>query len=863
MFANLFKPKWRHSSPDVRARAVNRLHSDRPAHSDILRRLLLDDRSCEVRRAAIERVTDTSLLIQVLSTEQDAEVRQLAANAIATQVAALSMNEQLEWVRQLPDDATRVELVLADISSTLRSHVIDLVVEQRFLITIALKGPTAQTRREAALRVSDPAHLEALARDSRGSDKAVHRIARDAIQALRERERELVQIENRRKELLASLDILINGQDHQLFQARFDIIIRDWNQLPEAPQEQNEAYLALKAQAEQIQAEERARKAAAKAAEQARIQRQEQAQSLESGLTALCLRSAEGAALLAELNELLEQTSQYQAEGEVTKTLAKRIELASNLRSSLQQLTELEPQIQAQFETPSAESDKTLTDYLSRIDWPTVCQPPALLNQAHLLLSEARQVKREQKQQNAELCSRLEKTLEQLEKAMEKGEIRSALKQREYAEQQAHALAMPLPETLEHRLKLLSAQLQEMKDWQGFAVNGKKEELCEQMEALIDSPLDPQPLADRIRALQKEWKALDSSSAVHSQKLWQRFRTAAEAAYAPCESHFATQKEKRQQNLAQREEICRQLETLFESVNWDEAEWPAIERICHTAKREWKQFSPVDRAPGKVLQQRFNQLIRELDQRLRSWHQQCANTKQSLVESAAALTEWEDISAAAAEAKALQQQWKATGAAFRSEERALWQAFREHCDTIFARLKSGGTPAEPISVERAAPPLKEDVQSRLESCAELLDKAETAILDGNSGIVDKLLSAISDSLTQVPEQWKLAMTQRVDAVSSLLSAPDELESRLAASERELRELCIRLEILLSQPSPEEDQAQRMEYQMLRLQQALDEQSRNASSADVTELQLLWHCVAFNRVFPQLFQRFNQLKQRTE
>ncbi|SEG70346.1 DUF349 domain-containing protein [Marinobacterium lutimaris] len=864
MFANLFKPKWRHPSPDVRARAVNRLDSDRPAHSDILRSLLLDDRSSEVRRAAIERVTDTALLIQALTAEQDAEIRHLAANAIAAQLSSRSMNEQLEWALKLPTDSTRVELVLADISSTLRSHIIDLVEEQQFLILIALKGPTAQTRREAALRVSGPEHLETLARDSRGSDKAVHRIARDAIQALREQEKEQAQIAIRREELLASLDTLVNGQDQQLFQARFDVLIRDWSQLPEASQQQNDHYLVLKAQAEQVIAEQAARKAAAEAAEQARILHAEQAQALDTELAALCLRSADATALLPELNELLQRAEQYRNEGDVETQLAERVATAAKLLEAISQLAELEPHIQQQLETPADGNgtDIALAGYLSRIDWPTSCPQPALLNRAQQILNEARQAKREQKEQISELCTRLEKTLDQLEQAIEQGEIRNALKQRERAEQQAQAVSTQLPDALEQRLKVLTAQLQEIKDWQGFAVNGKKEALCEQMEALIGSALEPQPLADRIRALQKEWKALDSNSAVHSQKLWQRFRTAAETAYAPCESHFASQKEKRLQNLTQREEICRQLETLFESVNWDEAEWPAIERICHTAKREWKQFSPVDRAPGKVLQQRFNQLIRELDNRLRTWHQQCANTKQSLVDSAAALTEWEDVSAAAAEAKALQQQWKQTGPAFRTEERALWQAFREHCDAIFARLKSTGSSGDPISVEQTTPPLKAEAMSRLESCAELLDKAEKAILDGNSGIVDKLLSAISDSLSQVPEQWKLAMSQRVDAVASLLSSPDALEARLADSESELRELCIRLEILLSQPSPDEDQAQRMEYQMLRLQQAIDEQSRNPSSADVTELELLWHCVAFNRVFPQLSRRFNQLKQRT-
>lgn len=82
------------------------------------------------------------------------------------------------------------------------------------------------------------------------------------------------------------------------------------------------------------------------------------------------------------------------------------------------------------------------------------------------------------------------------------------------------------------------------------------------------------------------------------------------------------------------------------------------------------------------------------------------------------------------------------------------------------------------------------------------------------------------------------------------------------AEREVRELCIRLEILLGQPSPEEDQAQRMEYQMRRLQQALEEQERAPSRTDVLELDLEWNCLAFNALFPELRQRFAQLMHRT-
>lgn len=863
MFANLFKPKWRHSSPDVRVRAVNRLRSDSPAHSDILRSLLLDDHSSEVRRAVIERISDISLLIQALASEKDQELRQRAANAVAQQLSGHSMNEQLSWVKQITDNQSRTELILADISSTLRSHLIESIDDPQLLILVAIKGATAQTRREAALRITAPEHLETLSRESKGGDKAVHRIAREALQTLRDKKREEERLEARQHELTDALDTLINGQDQQFFQARFDVIEREWNQLPEANPDLTSRYSDLKLQATRVIADEAARKAQAEAEEKARIEREQQEHALIDELDSLCQRSSEGESILAELETLLDRVDTLLASGPVTKPLQEKAELATRLRDSLQQLEALNTSLHEQLESPVEDTDRALASFMARIDWPAELQAPALLTRVQQLLNEARQNQQALQQQNKQLIEKLSARLDDLDEAVERGEIRTALKQSERAEAKIRTLGKQLPEKLDQRFKALQAQLQEMKDWQGFAINGKKESLCERMEALIDSTLPPQPLADQIRALQKEWKELDANAAVHSQKLWQRFRAAAETAYAPCEAHFGAQREQRQQNLAQREEICSQLETLMQSVSWDEADWPGIERICHTAKREWKQFSPVDRAPGKVVQQRFNQLIRELDHRLRDWHQQCANAKQAIVDEAAALAEWEDVNAAAREAKALQRQWKETGPAFRSTERALWQSFREHCDSIFDRLNNGGMPGDPISVDQAPAPLKDPDLSRLIACSDLLTKAEQAILDGDTGMLDTLLDAIRESALQVPERWQAALNQRIDAIEPLVSSPDGLEAQLGDSEYRLRELCIRLEILLGQPSPEEDQAQRMEYQMLRLQQALDEQSRNPSTADVLELELQWRTVPFNSVFPQLYQRFNRLQQRTE
>jgi hypothetical protein len=859
MFANLFKPKWRHSNPEVRARAVARLRTDHPEHSDILRQLLLDDSSTTVRQAALVRVEDPALLLQVLIRESDPELRQRAATVLCDCLAALPEAEQRAWTEQIRDDALRAELVLADSNPEFKQRLLDAMTSQPLLVMLAQRAATAALRRSAALKVDDPELLDQLQRDSRGSDKAVHRIARERLQAYRDAERERAALAQKREQLLAAVEQLVASEDRQQFQARFDLLLRDWQQLPTADAALETEFQRRADQARAIIAQLKAEQARQQAEAQALSQHTEQCEQLAVELEQLLEQARTQLIDATALAACLCRTQGLNDAFPLPRTLTQAITRAEQLQQALQRF---DARQEALNSAVSGRDAATLRKQLSRIDWPSGLQRPAALARALSSLAEI-EAEQEQTRSRAEQEARaLEADLHALEDAIASGEIRVAVRHQDQASEQLRRLNGSAPDSLEQRYKSLCARLQEMKDWQGFAVNGKKEALCEQMEALIDSDLPPQPLADRIRALQKEWKALDATSTVHSQRLWQRFRTAAETAYAPCEQHFAALRQQREQNLRQREEICHQLEQFLEAVDWSNADWPAVERICHTAKREWKQFSPVDRAPGKQVQQRFNQLIRTLDAQLRDWHQGCADAKQALIARASELVDQDDLRAAAEEAKALQRQWKATGPAFRSQERALWQQFRGHCDEIFARLKSDhALDGEPIELADGEAPLRGEALAQFERTSELLDQAEQAVLNGDSGLLGQLLDAISACAAQTAQPWREGLQQRVTLIEASLNASDEIEQQLADSERALRELCIRLEILLGQPSPEEDQAQRMEYQMHRLQQALEEHKQAASRSDILELDLRWHTVAFNGVFPQLRQRFDQLLRR--
>ncbi|MBS97456.1 MAG: hypothetical protein CMI01_02090 [Oceanospirillaceae bacterium] len=858
MFANLFKPKWRHPSPDVRVRAVTRLSTDRPEHRNILRTLLLDDGSSQVREAALGKVQDLELLIQVLGREESDQIRRVAASLIARQFAALPDDEVAHWISRL-DEAACTRLAIYETDQNLHSLLVRQINSAGALHQLATQGSTAALRREAAERMDDIAILEQLVRDTRGSDKAVHRIARDRLNRYREAERLQQEQAEKRDTLLEALTNLVTTQDRQHYRARLEVIKRDWDRLPAAPEHIQAQFQARLSQAEEILLQVQAEQERTEAEAQAAAEHQKACEQCGEALRTQLNTTDPDQQFITELSAQINEAEQLIAERPCGAELPHYVRQAQALLCACEQLQEQHEALERLIETDPEYTDRAaLKKLLADIQWPDTTPRPSLLERAlsHLKASEQKAAQR--RAAATQKVDELEADLQAFEQAIGQGEIRIALRHRDHAGEQLKRLNGSAPNALEQQFKTLSAQLQEMKDWQGFAVNGKKETLCEEMEALIGADMPAQALANRIRELQKEWKALDATSAVHSQKLWQRFHSAGETAYAPCEVHFSALRQQRQQNLAQREEICQQLETFLESVDWSQADWPAIEQICHTAKREWKGFTPVDRAPGKVVQQRFNQSIRTLDARLKEWHQRCADLKEQLIEEAAQLTEMEDLAEATEQAKALQRRWKEVGPAFRSQERALWQRFREHCDTLFARLKRPAPRLEPIALSAGESPVSKEAFERFISAAGMLDRAENAVLKGETAMLEQLLDAIRGATGNVSQPWRDQLCKRVDVIEEVLNDSTQLEQELAQSEQSILELCIRLEILLGQPSPEEEQARRMEYQMHRLQQALEEHQQNPTRADVIALELEWQTLSFNSVFPQQRQRFEQL-----
>jgi len=159
------------------------------------------------------------------------------------------------------------------------------------------------------------------------------------------------------------------------------------------------------------------------------------------------------------------------------------------------------------------------------------------------------------------------------------------------------------------KFKGLSDQFFKRKD--EFYKNRKKEyaanlqaktELCIQAEALIDS-LDWKATSQEMARLQQEWKKIGPAGD-KNEKIWQRFRAAADSFYNRKNEHFAGQDEAQAVNLGLKNELIGEVERYERPGDPSEA----IEQL----KAFQRKFTEIGLVPFKQkedIQQRFRAAI--------------------------------------------------------------------------------------------------------------------------------------------------------------------------------------------------------------------------------------------------------------
>ena len=316
--------------------------------------------------------------------------------------------------------------------------------------------------------------------------------------------------------------------------------------------------------------------------------------------------------------------------------------------------------------------------------------------------------------------------------------------------------------------------------------------LCIQAERLA---IEPSPsLKECERTLREARSALDDpgpgSSKRDREALMSRLRAARASLYTRVQELRETEDWKRWANLGVQEDLCKEAEALVQ-----ENDLPKAARLLRDLDERWKQASQAPKAQAEPLWQRFRAARAQVRARcavhfaeVRAARAENVKKKEALITEAESLAESTDWARTAERLRAMQGEWRGTGAVARAKSEELWSRFRAAGGRFFARQKEDRTRRRG---ERA-----KNLERKQALCVEAEALADSSDWDRAASEMKRLQSewrSTGSVAKDKAEALSMRFRQAGDRFFERYKNRETLEATARAAEREA--MCAALEAL--------------------------------------------------------------------
>ncbi len=691
--ADLFRPKHKHSDPDVRLEAIRHLGD---GDGEILAQLARGDAARQVRKAAIERLEDPVRLVEVAAREPDSGLRELAESRARVRLARWAESEQ-------PDRAL-----------TAIRQIAQLEHGGRALVVIARRAQLAEVRRAAVESLRTDRELADVARSGADTELRVFALGRiESPEILRS-----VAVDEHRKEVgfavverledAESLAHVASKGKNRLVRARASRKLSSQTPVSAKSSEEKRAH-AERAQLCR-QAESLARTDSWEGKAETLAELREAWQAL----------AAEGPAPDPELEARFVRAcrrfdERYEREGRAALAASERAKAEASVGSedsapargddedATARATDADPSEQGAPSADTGTGSEAAGDAGEQGDGDdsgagredaTHAGSDAKNEPAARAAGKARA---EREKRATEALAALESLVSELEGELDTDSIKHGDRALQRAQSRYRKLSA-LPgsnearaldaryEEARRKLLIRLRELREAEEWKRWASVGKKEELIQRAEKLLRAEDEPE-LFDKLKALQSDWKQSGPAPKDKNDVLWSQFKATCDQIYERVKARRAEQAAGEKQNLEKKEALVTRAEELAESTDWERTA-EEIKRL----QREWKEIGPVPKKRAGSLWKRFRAACDRfferrkphLEKRLAEL-QEHLEAKQSIVASIEALAEAsDDWSHTEQELKRLRSEFRKIGPVPRKEADALGERFRAACDRVSA-----------------------------------------------------------------------------------------------------------------------------------------------------------------------------------
>jgi len=276
----------------------------------------------------------------------------------------------------------------------------------------------------------------------------------------------------------------------------------------------------------------------------------------------------------------------------------------------------------------------------------------------------------------------IEKLVVALAAELETGDVAAAQRSRNAIAPLAEAVDT-LPPALAERLAALQARHDELRRWQLWANQQRREAICASLEALAAANPHPDALATAVRDAREEWRRLDTAEGVSSNesRLSRHFNALCHRALKPAKGYFDKRDALRRTRTDEVENLLRSAAALPETVT----DWKAATALRRELAAALHGLAAVDPRERTNLAKRIKDAIASLSPRLETYERDVETAKRRLIERATSLSATDGRSAAR-QVQDLQREWTSLGHARRGTDQKQWQEFRKACDAVFSGL---------------------------------------------------------------------------------------------------------------------------------------------------------------------------------
>ena len=231
-----------------------------------------------------------------------------------------------------------------------------------------------------------------------------------------------------------------------------------------------------------------------------------------------------------------------------------------------------------------------------------------------------------------------------------------------------------------------------LQDGQNANLEAKKG-LCEKAEALLEEEYTSvnawQKKSDELSEIFAVWKTIGPASKKDNEEIWARFKAVMDAFFAKKKEFFAEMKERQNENLERKTQLCIEAEALMDSTDWKNAT-EQLKKI----QEEWKTIGPVPKRHTDKIWKRFRAACDTFFNRKnehfsgrKSEEEANLAAKKALLEEIRAFQLTSNRSENMEAIKAFQKRWIEIGyVPFRQKE-AINKEYRELIDGLFDAMR--------------------------------------------------------------------------------------------------------------------------------------------------------------------------------